>query len=347
MTSTKPFTFLGLATLALQVNGFTLTGYKGNDCQGDVQQTLQITEYGATCSTFHDKVESVKVEGSTGDEPWIFFNNWCSTDSQVGSFTGNGCMTMGKTKIKAVTNILPEGGSKKRTPAGTVQTWKNTDCSGNPTNSLQFPGENLPLSLNDVSSIKVTDVPENDIAFACSDSNCHVDNQVATLENGACNNVKGKSVSSAMAIGVVTPPKRRDAPSQRRNTRSLILEARERDMPKRDNDITCNASKGPGYKDALKVGDDWQGSNGMGCCCVLPGGPDSKTSGSAKASIGAGIRCPASPSGTPPPPTQCPMNCNSMRSWVYAIATKCKTSDGKTGGSVDLGNDQTITVSHS
>lgn len=208
---------------------------------------------------------------------------------------------------------------------------------------MQFIGENLPVTLNNVVSIKVSDVPSADVVFACSDSDCHVDNQVATLENDKCVNVKDKKVKSAMVIGVPTPPRRRDA-SERRN---LMVEARGFEMFKRQDNINCDTSNGPDYQDALKVGDNWQGDNGLACCCHVPGGPNSKTSGSAKASINDDIRCPADPSGMPPPPTQCPLNCNSMRGYVYAIATKCKTSDGKTGGTAQLSGSQKITLSHS
>ncbi|KAI0837677.1 hypothetical protein F5Y06DRAFT_297537 [Hypoxylon sp. FL0890] len=347
MAPIKSITFLSFATLLLHASGYTLTAYKDKDCKGDVQQTIDDTKYGDYCQYFKDKAASVKVEGSSKDEQWIFFNNWCGKDAQIGSFLGDGCMTMGDTKIKAVNNILPEG-SKKRSPAGTVRTWQNTECSGNPTNEMQFIGENLPVTLNDVSSIKVSDVPKDDIAFACSDSDCHVENQVATLDNDKCVNVKGKKVKSAMAIGVPTPPRRRDVASQRRFTRSLILEARElENLDRRDGGIECDASNGPDYQDALKVGDKWQGDNGLACCCHVPGGPNSKSSGSAKASISDSIQCPGDPSGMPPPPTQCPLNCNSMRSYVYAIATKCKNSDGKTGGTATLNGDQKITLSHS
>ncbi|KAI0150054.1 hypothetical protein F4776DRAFT_672203 [Hypoxylon sp. NC0597] len=251
---------------------------------------------------FKDKAASIKVEWSSEDEQWIFFNNWCGKDAQIGSFLGDGCMTMGETKIKAVNNILPQG-SQKRSPVGTVKTWKNTDCSGSPTNEMQFIGENLPVTLNDVSSIKV-----------------------ATLENGKCVNVKGKNVKPAMAIGVPTPPGGRDVASQHRFTRSLMLEARElENLDRRDDGIKCDASNGPDYQGALKVGDKWQGDHDLECCCHVPGGPNSKSSG-----------CPADPSGMSPPPTQCPLNCNEMRSYVYAIATKCKNSDGKTGGTATM-----------
>ncbi|KAL7620517.1 hypothetical protein AAE478_009512 [Parahypoxylon ruwenzoriense] len=180
---TKPAALAGLASLLLQANAYTLTSYRGPDCTGDVQQTITDTEYGAICLYFDDKASSVKVEGATDDEQWIFFNNYpCSTDSQICAFLGNGCMTQGNTKIKAVTNIIPEGSSKKRmtkrAPAGIVRTWQNTDCSGNPTDELEFIGENLPVTLNDVSSIKVTNVTDADVAFACtdSDSDCRVEN---------------------------------------------------------------------------------------------------------------------------------------------------------------------------
>ncbi|KAI1383880.1 uncharacterized protein F4822DRAFT_440125 [Hypoxylon trugodes] len=341
----KPITLIGISTLVLRASAYTLTAYKEKGCTGEVRQTIEDTKFGDYCQYFDNKASSVKVEGSSKDEQWVFFNNWCSKDAQVGSFLGDGCMDMGNTKIKALNNILPEG-SKKRFPAGIVETWQNTDCSGNPTNQMQLVGENLPVTLNDVSSIKVSDVPDADIAFACSDSDCHVDNQVATLENGKCVNVEGKMVKSAMAIGVPTPPRSRDVPSQRRYTRSLMLEARGLDILKRQDNINCNVSNGADYKDALKVGDDWQGDDGLSCCCHVPGGPNSKSSGSAKASISDNIRCPADPSGQPPPPTQCPLNCNEMRSYVYAIATKCKDSNGKTGGTASMPGDQEITVSH-
>ncbi|OTA97097.1 hypothetical protein M434DRAFT_27167 [Hypoxylon sp. CO27-5] len=347
MAQTRYLTLLSFAILLLQTSGYKLTSYKEKGCKGDVQQTIEDTKYGNYCQCFKDKAASVKVEGSSKDEQWIFFNNWCGKDAQIGSFLGDGCMTMGETKIKAVNNILPQG-SKKRSPAGTVRTWQNTDCSGSPTNEMQFIGENLPVTLNDVSSIKVSDVPDEDIAFACSDSNCHVENQVANLENGKCVNVKGKKVKSAMAIGVPTPPGQRDVTSRRRFTRSLILEARElENLDRRDDGIKCDASNGPDYQDALKVGDKWQGDNGLGCCCHIPGGPNSKSSGSAKASISDNIQCPGDPSGMPPPPTQCPLNCNQMRSYVYAIATKCKNADGKTGGTATMPGDKKITLSHS
>ncbi|KAI0882317.1 uncharacterized protein GGS22DRAFT_196020 [Annulohypoxylon maeteangense] len=348
MPATKPLTLLGLATLLLQVSGYKLTAYKEKGCKGEVQQTIEDTKYGDYCQYFKDKAASIKVEGSSKDEQWIFFNNWCGKDAQVGSFQGDGCMTMGNTKLKAVNNILPEGSSKKkRASAGTVRTWKNTDCSGSSTNEMGFIGENLPVTLNSVDSIKVSDVPKADIAFACSDSDCHVENQVATLENGKCVNVKGKKVKSAMVIGVPTPPRKRDDTSERRHSRSLISEARALDILKRDNGINCDASNGPDYKDALKVGDNWQGKNGLECCCHVPGGSNSKTSGSAKASINDNIRCPADPSGMPPPPTTCPLNCNGMRSYIYAIATQCKNKDGKTGGTATLSGDGKITLGHS
>ncbi|KAI1413152.1 hypothetical protein F5Y13DRAFT_189514 [Hypoxylon sp. FL1857] len=347
MAPTKPITLLSLTTLLLQASGYKLIAYKEKGCTGDVQQTIEDTKYGDYCQSFKSKAASVKVEGSTGDLQWIFFNNWCSKDSQIGSFLGDGCMTMGATKIQAVNNILPES-SKKRSPAGIVRTWQNTGCSGSPTNEMLFSNANIPVTLNDVSSIEVSDVPADDIAFACSDSECHVENQVATLENGKCVNVAGKKVTSAMAIGVPTPPRKREVASPRRFARSLMLEARElENLNRRADGITCNASNGPEYQDALKVGDAWQGSNGLSCCCHVPGGATSKSSGSAKASISDNIQCPGDPSGLPPPPTQCPLNCNEMRSYVYAIATKCKTSDGKTGGTATISGDQTITLSHS
>ncbi|OTB17270.1 hypothetical protein K445DRAFT_274534 [Daldinia sp. EC12] len=351
MTRTKSASLLGLATLLLQVSAYKLTTYSEKGCKGDVQQTIEDTKYGDFCHSFKDKAVSVKVEGSGEDYQWVFFNNWCDKDAQVGSFLGDGCMTMGKTKIKAVNNILPEGSpsKSKRASAGVVKTWKNKDCSGNPVNEKKFIGANLPVTLNDVSSIKVEDVPDEDIAFACSDSDCHVENQVATLENGKCENVEGKKVKSAMAIGVPTPPGgRRDTLPKRRYTRSLMLEARELENLKiRAEGVECDAKDGPDYKDALKVGDEWQGDNGLSCCCHVPGGPTSKSSGSAKASISENIQCPADPSGMPPPPTTCPLNCNQMRSYVYAIATKCKTDDGKTGGTYKLPGDREIKVSHS
>ncbi|KAI8961920.1 hypothetical protein F5Y11DRAFT_207891 [Daldinia sp. FL1419] len=348
MARTKSASLLGLAALLLQVSAYKLTAYKDEDCKGDVQQTIEDTKYGDFCQTFHDKAASVKVEGSSEGNQWIFFNNWCSKDSQVGSFVGDGCMTMGKTKIKGVNNILPEGSPSKRASAGTVRTWKNKDCSGNPVNTMNLIGENLPVTLNDVSSIKVSDVPDADIAFACSDSDCHVENQVATLENDECVDVDGKKVKSAVAIGVPTPPGARDVLPKRRYTRSLILEARQREsLGARDDGVECDATDGPDYKDALKVGDNWQGDNGLSCCCHVPGGPASKESGSAKASISENIQCPADPSGQPPPPTTCPLNCNEMRSIVYAIATKCKTDDGKTGGIYKMNADREVKLTHS
>ncbi|KAI0377678.1 hypothetical protein F5Y04DRAFT_284746 [Hypomontagnella monticulosa] len=343
MTPTKSPTLAGLAALLLQASAYKLTAYKEKGCTGDVQQTIEDTKYGAFCQNFKDKAASVRVEGATDDEQWIFFNNWCDKDAQVGSFLGNGCMTMGETKIKAMTNIIPEG-TKKRAHAGIAKTWQNTDCSGNPTNQMQFINENLPVTLNNVDSIKVSDVPSDDVVFACSDSDCHVENQVAVLENDKCVNVKDKKVKSAMVIGVPTPPGGRRSAPERRN---LLVEARGYEMLKGRDNIECDASNGPDYQDALKVGDDWQGDNGLACCCHVPGGPNSKNHGSAKASINDDIRCPADPSGMPPPPTQCPLNCNSMRGYVYAIATKCKNSDGKTGGSAVLSANQKITLGHS
>ncbi|KAI1657676.1 hypothetical protein F4813DRAFT_396188 [Daldinia decipiens] len=348
MLPTKSATLFGLAALLLQVSAYKLTAYTEKGCTGDVQQTIEDTKYGDYCQYFNDKAVSVKVEGSGKDDQWIFFNNWCSKDAQIGSFVGDGCMTMGKTKIKGVNNILPEGSPSKRASAGTVTTWKNTDCSGSSVNEMRFVSENLPVTLNDVSSIKVNDVPDADIAFACSDSDCHVENQVTTLENGKCVNVEGKKVKSAMAIGVPTPPRGRDVLPKRRYTRSLMLEAREREaLEIRADGVECDANNGPDYKDALKVGDDWQGDNGLACCCHVPGGPTSKSSGSAKASFSENFQCPADPSGMPPPPTTCPMNCNTLRSYVYAIATKCKTDDGKTGGTYKLTGDREIKLTHS
>ncbi|KAI1375314.1 hypothetical protein F4677DRAFT_460758 [Hypoxylon crocopeplum] len=344
--ASKSVTLAGIAVLLLQANAYTLTAYKDKGCTGDVQQTIEDTKYGAYCQTFNDKAASIKVEGATDDEQWIFFNNWCGKDSQVGSFLGNGCMTQGDTQLKGVSNIIPEG-SKKRSPAGTVETWQNTDCSGNPTNEMQLIGENLPVTLNDVSSIKVSNVPDADVAFACSDTDCHVENQVATLTNGNCVNVEDKGVKSAMAIGVPTPPKRRDIPALRRFSRDLLVEARGLEIAARQDNINCDASNGPTYEDALKVGDAWQGDDGLACCCHVPGGPNSKSSGSAQASINDNIQCPADPSGSKPPPSTCPLNCNEMRGYVYAIATKCKTSDGTTGGTASLPGDEAISVSHS
>ncbi|OTB03001.1 hypothetical protein M426DRAFT_24229 [Hypoxylon sp. CI-4A] len=345
MAPTKSLTLTSLATLILQASAYKLTAYKEKGCTGEVQQTIEDTKYGDICQYFDDKAASIKVEDSSDDEQWIFMNNWCGKDAQVGSFLGNGCMTQGDTKLKGVTNIIPEGSQKKRASAGKVQTWQNNDCSGNPTNELEFISENLPITLNDVTSIKINDVPKADIAFACSDSDCHVENQVATLENDKCVNVDGKDVSSAMVIGVPTPPR------QRRSTRNLIMEAREIDslkgMVRRDDGVECDSSNGPDYEDALKVADDWQGDNGLECCCHVPGGNNDKTSGSAKASINDNIRCPADPSGAKPPPSTCPMNCNEMRGAVYAIATKCKDSNGKTGGTYSMPGDEQITLTHS
>ena len=155
---------------------------------------------------------------------------------------------------------------------------------------MELLGENIPVTINNVDSIKVSGVPSADIAFACSDSACHVDNQVATLENDQCVNVKGKNVKSAMAIGVPTPPRDLDHAAEHRQARSLISEARAVEALKRANDISCDSSNGPDYKDALKVGDKWEGDNGAACCCHIPGGSNTRTSGSAKASINDNIR---------------------------------------------------------
>lgn len=261
-------------------------------------------------------------------------------------------MTQGKTKIKCATNIIPEGTSKKRDPEGstaqkrtspgTVSAWKSKDCSGSPMNTMRFAGENLPVTLNDVSSIKVSGVPDVDVAFACSDKNCHVDHQEAVLTNDDCIDVSGKKVNSAMVIGVVTPVRPRDISEDRLYSRSLTAA-----LADRADSIACDASGGADYTDALKVGDKWQGDNGMACCCHLPGGRTSQSVGSAKASFSDNIQCPVNPSGQPPPATACPMICNSMRAYVYAIATKCKTGDNKTGGSVTLPGDWKISLGHS
>ncbi|XDG08285.1 hypothetical protein ABKA04_007900 [Annulohypoxylon sp. FPYF3050] len=328
MVLTKPLTLAALASILLQVSSYKLTAYKEKGCTGEVQQTIEDTKYGDFCQYFKDKAASIKVEGATSEEQWIFFNNWCGSDAQVGSFMGNGCMSMGNTKLKAVSNVIPQGGRKnKRAPAGTVKTWKNTDCSGSATNQMELVGENIPVTINNVDSIKVSGVPSADIAFACSDSACHVDNQVATLENDQCVNVKGKNVKSAMAIGVPTPPRDLDHAAERRQARSLISEARAVEALKRGNDISCDSSNGPDYKDALKVGDKWEGDNGAACCCHIPGGSNTKTSGSAKASINDNIR--------------------SMRSYIYAIATQCKDSNGRTGGTASFNGDEKITLGHS
>ncbi|KAI0893696.1 hypothetical protein F4806DRAFT_498855 [Annulohypoxylon nitens] len=313
MVSTKPLALAALASLLLQVSSYKLTAYKEKGCTGEVQQTIEDTKYGDFCQYFKDKAASIKVEGATSEEQWIFFNNWCGSDAQVGSFMGNGCMSMGNTKLKAVSNVIPQGGRKnKRAPAGTVKTWKNTDCSGSAT-----------------------------------DSACHVDNQVATLENDQCVNVKGKNVKSAMAIGVPTPPRNLDHAAEHRQARSLISEARAVEALKRANDISCDSSNGPDYKDALKVGDKWEGDNGAACCCHIPGGSNTRTSGSAKASINDNIRCPSDPSGMTPPASTCPLTCSSMRSYIYAIATQCKDSNGKTGGTASFNGDEKITLGHS
>ncbi|KAI1799750.1 hypothetical protein F4811DRAFT_76356 [Daldinia bambusicola] len=338
MARTKSASLLGLATLLLQVSAYKLIAYTEENCKGDIQETIEDTKYGDFCHGFKDKAVSVKVEGSGKDYQWVFFNSFCSTDSQVGSFLGDNCITMGETKIKGVNNILPQGSRSKRAAAGVVKAWKSNDCSGSFIHEKRFVTENSPVTLNNVGSIRVTDVPDVDTAFACTDSTCHVENQVTTLENDKCVNVEGKGVNSAMVIGVPTPPgDARDTLPKRRYTRSLMLEARELESLRiRDEGVECDAKDGPDYQDALKVGDDWQGDNGLSCCCHVPGGPTSKSSGSAKASISENIRCPADPSGMPPPPTTCPMNCNTMRSYIYAIATKCKTDDGKTGGTYKL-----------
>ncbi|KAI1464227.1 uncharacterized protein F4812DRAFT_468142 [Daldinia caldariorum] len=333
MARNKSASLLGLATLLLQVSAYKLIAYKGENCGGDVQQTIEDTIYGDVCHVFKDKAASVKVEGSDDGYQWVFFNNYCSNKAQVGSFLGNNCITMGATKIKGVGNIIPEGSPSKRASAGIVKTWKNNDCSGTFSNEKRFVGENIPEALNNVGSIMVTDVPDADITFACTDTDCHVENQVTTLENGKCANVEGKGVKSAMVIGVPTPPGRRDTLPKHRYTRNLILEARELGSLQTRDGVECDANNGADYQDALKLGDDYQGSNGLACCCHIAGGPSTESHGSAKASISDDIRCPTDPSGQPPPPSACPMNCNTMRSIIYAIATKCKTDDGKTGGS--------------
>lgn len=357
-----------LAGMAACADAYTLTAYEGKNCKGKVQQTIKATEYGDYCNYFKEGASSIKVSGGGNDFQWIFFNQYpCSKKSQVGSFLGNHCINQGATKLKAVSNVVVEGTKRdveseesdeemviyqatdapldqdleKRQPAGRITTWKSSDCTGPFTNQEQFPAQNLPVTLNSVGSAKVENVRAQDTAFACSDSDCKVKNQVAILHNGKCaKNLKGKNVRSAMVIGIDTPPKEK---------RNLLAEAQahSRDFLKRGENITCAKKNLAGYKDALEAGDKWQGSNGLACCCHLPGGPDSMSVGTAKAKLSDNIRCPVDPSGTKPPPSSCPMNCNEMRGYVYSIATKCKTKDGKTGGTLHLSAGEFIQIEHS
>ncbi|KAL7620518.1 hypothetical protein AAE478_009513 [Parahypoxylon ruwenzoriense] len=154
-----------------------------------------------------------------------------------------------------------------------------------------------------------------------------------------------------MAIGVPTPPRRvRQNLPERRRYAPRGVNNDDDDVVvvfARQSNIECAADGGAKYEDALKVGDNWQGDDGLACCCHVPGGPNSQSSGTAEASISDNIQCPADPSGSKPPPQTCPLNCNEMRSYVYAIATKCKTDDGTTGGTANLLAGQQIKVYHS
>lgn len=163
------------------------------------------------------------------------------------------------------------------------------------------------------------------------------------LENGVCQNVEGENVNSAISIGPPSLEARDDSQAERRSPVASAREAQALD--KRADGITCATDNLVDFEDGLRVGDAWQGDNGLACCCHIPGGPSCRTSGTASGCIDDSIQCPGDPSGVPPA-GQCPINCNSMRSYFYAISTECKTADGMTGGVAHAAGGD-ITLSHS
>lgn len=359
------------AGLASCTDAYTITSYKEKNCKGPVQQTIKNTIYGAICLYVKPEAASIKVEGGGKNFQWIFFNQrTCASKSQVGSFVGNNCITQGKTPLQAISNVVVDGSKRdlgeeddeemqhyyaddfeeeeeehsieKRSNAGTITTWKNNDCSGGFTNQEQFPTQNQQVDLNSVGSARVTGVRKQDTAYICSDKNCAVNHQIQKMKNGVCvKNLKNKNVNSAMVIGVPPPPPPK---------RNLIAEAQEhaRDFQviKRDS-ITCSKTNLADFKDALKTGDSFNNGDPLGCCCHRPGQHTSKAVGTARSTISDNIQCPADATGTKPPPSACPLVCAELRSYIYAVANKCKNKDGKTGGVYHLPAKQTITVGHS
>lgn len=364
------------AGLASCTDAYKITSYKEKNCKGPVQQTIKNTIYGAICLTLKTGAASIKIENSGGKKyQWIFFNQkTCSSKSQVGSFLGDNCITQGGTPLQAISNVVVDGSKRdlesgeedeemgyyqaedlaeaedvaeeehsleKRSNAGIITTWKNNDCSGGFTNQEVFPVQNQQVDLNSVGSARVTGVRKQDTAYICSDKNCAANKQIQKMKNGVCvKNLKSKNVNSAIVIGVPPPPPPK---------RNLIAEAQEhaRDFSvvKRDN-IECSKTNLADFKDALKSGDAFDGQP-LACCCHRPGQHTSKAVGTARTTISDNIACPVDPTGTKPPPSACPLICADLRSYVYAVANKCKNKNGKTGGVYHLPAKQTITVSHS